>query len=99
MHEAITKETMVWNAEPQGRYNPYFISKYHLDRGDTTATCSTRVLLNTPAGDRGPGWGGPLSFGDGGQRLGNCTRDEVCAKCVPVLPSSRSIDSGGLMND
>lgn len=86
----LTPETMVWNAEPQGQYNPYFRSKYHLDRGDTTAVCSTRVLLNTPIADRGVGFGGPMSYGDGGQPLSNCERSEVCRKCVPVMPSQPS---------
>jgi len=82
----VTPDTQVCNVEPQGQYNPWFVSKYHLDRGDSTAFCSTSVLLNIVLGWRPTGFGGPLSYGDGYARLGDLERGDVCRKCVPVMP-------------
>lgn len=73
----VTKDTRVCNAEPQGQYAPNRVSKFHLDRGDTTAMCSQRVFLNVDL---------PRSYGNGYARLGDLPRESVCRKCVPVMP-------------
>lgn len=83
---SLTLDTMVWNVEPQGWYDPYFVSKYHLDNGFGVAKCSSRIILNMPVPDRPIIFGGPTSFGDGGQAIGSLPRDSVCRGCVPRLP-------------
>lgn len=51
--------------------------KYHRDRGDSTAACSTAILLNALKGDR-------QSFGpDRGVPVDQIPRDELCRRCFP----------------
>lgn len=85
----ITAETEVWNVEPE-RYAPHFVSKYHLAReDDCIAKCSPRIILNLPLPDRGIGFGGPISFGDGGRHIYELEREDVCLRCIPgELPES-----------
>lgn len=84
----VATETIVWNVDSQ-RYSD-FVSKFHLNRGDSTAKCSPRILLNLPIRGRAIGIGGSVvedSYGDGGWYLDGLDRDQICRRCVPVLPS------------
>lgn len=62
-----------YRANSDGHMAPSDHRKFHLDRGDSTAKCSSRVLLNSLPGDRGE----PLAD------LERNAPGAVCRRCVP----------------
>ncbi len=68
-----------WSQYRGSRYNGELArgdaSKFHIDRGDTTAKCSPRVILNSLPGD----------VGEWLDELEADTPSLVCRRCVPTV--------------
>lgn len=61
-------------------------TKCHVDRGDSTAKCSRRILLNSLKGSDAVGFSGGVNAADmPAGRASEIGRAEVCRRCVPVI--------------
>jgi hypothetical protein len=60
--------------------------KFHVDRGDSTAKCSSRILLNSIDATRPTGFGGAISADAPAGRVSEIEAEMpelICRRCVP----------------
>lgn len=77
-----------------GTLAPSDFTRMHVDRGDSTAKCSKRILLNSIDGTRPIGFGGDITADQPTGTIGDMATNPnfaamVCRRCVP-----KSTDSG-----
>jgi hypothetical protein len=77
---SVDRSWAQYTGNSDGNFAESDTRRFHIDRGDSTAKCSTRVLLNSLAGDRPIG---RLS------EISPALRAMVCRRCVPALRMPR----------
>ncbi|QYF98468.1 hypothetical protein [Microbacterium sp. PAMC21962] len=76
-----------------GDMYPSDYRKYHVDRGDTTAKCNSRIFLNSMKLTRPVGFGGAIYDDMPAGRASELNREDVCRRCVPLMPQPAERES------
>lgn len=67
-------------------------TKYHVDRGDSTAKCSRRILLNSIDGTTSVGFAGDIYADQPVGRVSEVRASMICRRCVPKASGSGDDD-------